>query len=187
MSVHRGSDGGRSRRAASGGAEGASLDQRRAVFMISVAAELAEMHPQTLRMYEARGLITPKRSAKNTRLYSLDDVERLRRIQRMTVDEGLNLAGVETVLGLEAELTRARAELGRMRKRANQIERRMLEEIERVKRSMRAEIVPYGAYESLPPASSASARGASGPGEGRSVRIRVERGSGRGGDSATAK
>ena len=64
--------------------------------MISVAAELAEMHPQTLRMYEARGLITPKRSPKNTRLYSYEDVERLRRIQRMTAEEGLNLAGVET-------------------------------------------------------------------------------------------
>ena len=73
-----------------------------AVFMISVAAELAEMHPQTLRMYEARGLITPKRSPKNTRLYSFDDVERLRRIQRMTAEEGLNLAGVETVLGARA-------------------------------------------------------------------------------------
>ena len=69
--------------------------------MISVAAELAEMHPQTLRMYEARGLIAPKRSPKNTRLYSQRDVERLRRIQQMTA-EGLNLAGVETVLALEA-------------------------------------------------------------------------------------
>ena len=72
------------------------------MFMISVAAELAEMHPQTLRMYEARGLITPKRSPKNTRLYSQADVERLRRIQRMTNEEGLNLAGVETVLEMEA-------------------------------------------------------------------------------------
>jgi MerR family transcriptional regulator, heat shock protein HspR len=170
MSTPRGSESGRSRRAASGG-EGARLDQRRAVFMISVAAELAEMHPQTLRMYESRGLINPKRSAKNTRLYSLEDVERLRRIQRMTVDEGLNLAGVETVLGLEAELERARAELGRMRKRANEIERRMLAEIERVKRSMRAEIVPYGAYEPEAP---------------RSVKIRVERRRGRGGDGAAA-
>ena len=138
-----GSGGGRGRRADAG-----RLDETRAVFMISVAAELAEMHPQTLRMYEARGLITPKRSKKNTRLYSLEDVERLRRIQRMTVDEGLNLAGVETVLGLEAELERARAELVRMRKRASEIERRMLDEIERVKRSFRAEIVPYGAYDS---------------------------------------
>src|SRR5437016_12515561 len=141
-----------------------TIDDDRAVFMISVAAELAEMHPQTLRMYEARGLITPKRSAKNTRLYSLADVDRLRRIQRMTVDEGLNLAGVETVLGLEAELERARAELVRMRKRASEIERRMLDEIERVKRSFRAEIVPYGAYESLPPGSV----------EGRGVRIPVQ-------------
>ena len=73
----------------------------RGVFMISVAAELADMHPQTLRMYEARGLIAPQRSPKNTRLYSQRDVERLRRIQQMTA-EGLNLAGVETVLALEA-------------------------------------------------------------------------------------
>src|SRR5437588_651211 len=65
----------------------------RGVFMISVAAELAEMHPQTLRMYEARGLIEPKRSPKGTRLYSYRDVERLRRIQRMTVELGMNLAG----------------------------------------------------------------------------------------------
>ena len=87
--------------------------------MISVAAELAEMHPQTLRMYEARGLITPKRSPKNTRLYSQADVERLRRIQRMTNEEGLNLAGVETVLEMEARVERMRAEMARMRKRAD--------------------------------------------------------------------
>ena len=80
--------------------------------MISVAAELAEMHPQTLRMYEARGLITPKRSPKNTRLYSQADVERLRRIQQMTNEEGLNLAGVETVLELERRLERMRGRHG---------------------------------------------------------------------------
>ena len=74
----------------------------RGVFMISVAAELAEMHPQTLRMYEARGLIEPQRSPKGTRLYSQADVERLRRIQEMTAELGLNLAGVERVLELEA-------------------------------------------------------------------------------------
>ena len=119
----------------------------RGVFMISVAAELAEMHPQTLRMYEARGLIEPKRSPKNTRLYSLADVERLRRIQRMTAEDGLNLAGVETVLELERELEAARKELARLRERASDIERRILEEAERVRRSLRAEIVPYGAYE----------------------------------------
>jgi MerR family transcriptional regulator, heat shock protein HspR len=125
----------------------ASFDEQRGVFMISVAAELAEMHPQTLRMYEARGLITPKRSPKNTRLYSFEDVERLRRIQRMTAEEGLNLAGVETVLELEEQLARARVEVGRMRARAAELERRMLDEVERVKRSFRAEIVPYGAYD----------------------------------------
>src|SRR5438477_11667779 len=79
----------------------------RGVFMISVAAELAEMHPQTLRMYEARGLIEPQRSPKGTRLYSSADVERLRRIQEMTNEAGLNLAGVERVLELEEQLERA--------------------------------------------------------------------------------
>src|ERR671919_2375943 len=117
---------------------GERIDQERGVFMISVAAELAEMHPQTLRMYEARGLITPKRSPKNTRLYSQDDVDRLRRIQRMTAEEGLNLAGVETVLHMEEQLNRARKELAKMRERAAELEAQMLDEIERIKRSMRA-------------------------------------------------
>jgi len=99
----------------------ATLDEGRGVFMISVAAELAEMHPQTLRLYEARGLIAPQRSPKNTRLYSQRDVERLRRIQRMTA-EGLNLAGVETVLALEAEVQKLRGELARTRRRMEQLE-----------------------------------------------------------------
>ena len=81
----------------------ATFDDEQGVFMISVAAELAEMHPQTLRIYETRGLITPKRSPKNTRLYSRRDVERLRRIQEMT-HQGLNLVGVETVLALEEQV-----------------------------------------------------------------------------------
>jgi MerR family transcriptional regulator, heat shock protein HspR len=125
----------------------ASFDEKRGVFMISVAAELADMHPQTLRMYEAKGLITPQRSPKNTRLYSYADVERLRRIQQMTAQDGLNLAGVETVLQLEEELKKARAELGRMRKRTAEIEQQMFDEVDRVKRSLRAEIVPYRAYD----------------------------------------
>jgi MerR family transcriptional regulator/heat shock protein HspR len=147
--------------------------------MISVAAELAEMHPQTLRMYEARGLIAPKRSPKNTRLYSYEDVERLRKIQQMTAQEGLNLAGVETVLELERELERARIEVARMRERADRIEKRMNEEIERVRRSLRTEIVPYGAYESAeraparPPGSEAAGS--------RSVSIPIERQRRRGG------
>ncbi len=96
------------------------------------------MHPQTLRMYEARGLITPKRSPKNTRLYSQRDVDRLRRIQRMTGEEGLNLAGVETVLELEAQLDRTRSELAKMRERMSELEHEMLAEVERVRRSMRS-------------------------------------------------
>jgi MerR family transcriptional regulator/heat shock protein HspR len=80
-----------------------SIDSDQGVFMISVAAELAHMHPQTLRMYEARGLVQPKRSPKNTRLYSQRDVALLLRIQQLTA-EGLNLAGVERVLTLERRL-----------------------------------------------------------------------------------
>jgi MerR family transcriptional regulator/heat shock protein HspR len=99
----------------------ASVDEERGVFMISIAAELAEMHPQTLRMYEARGLIAPKRSPKNTRLYSQRDVERLRRIQQMTA-EGLNLVGVETVLALEERMGKMRNELDRVRRRAEELE-----------------------------------------------------------------
>jgi MerR family transcriptional regulator, heat shock protein HspR len=99
----------------------ATFDEEQGVFMISVAAELAEMHPQTLRMYEQRGLIAPKRSPKNTRLYSQRDVERLRRIQQMTA-EGLNLAGVEIVLALEAQVQKLRAEGERLRKRVAELE-----------------------------------------------------------------
>jgi MerR family transcriptional regulator, heat shock protein HspR len=112
------------------------------VFMISVAAELAEMHPQTLRMYEARGLITPKRSPKGTRLYSQEDVDRLRRIQEMTAELGLNLAGVEKVLALEEELERARKRLAALEKRAREAQAEMEEELEKVRKSFRAELVP---------------------------------------------
>ena len=124
------------------------IDSARGVFMISVAAELAEMHPQTLRMYEARGLIQPKRSPKNTRLYSQEDVERLRRIQAMTAEQGLNLAGVETVLELESRLEEMRTELAAMREAAAGMEQRMADEVERARRSLGAELVPYGLYES---------------------------------------
>jgi MerR family transcriptional regulator/heat shock protein HspR len=98
-----------------------SIDDERGVFMISVAAELAEMHPQTLRMYEARGLIAPKRSPKNTRLYSQRDVERLRRIQEMTA-QGLNLVGVETVLALEERVAKLSADVQRLRRRNEELE-----------------------------------------------------------------
>lgn len=93
----------------------------RGVFMISVAAELAEMHPQTLRMYEARGLIEPQRSPKGTRLYSQADVERLRRIQEMTNELGLNLAGVERVLEMEEKLERAQRRVEALERRAAEL------------------------------------------------------------------
>lgn len=99
----------------------ASFDEEQGVFMISVAAELAEMHPQTLRQYEQRGLIEPKRSPKNTRLYSQRDVERLRRIQEMTA-QGLNLVGVETVLALEERVAKLSAELQRAQQRIEELE-----------------------------------------------------------------
>jgi MerR family transcriptional regulator/heat shock protein HspR len=120
-----------------------TVDHGRGVFMISVAAELADMHPQTLRMYEARGLIEPQRSPKGTRLYSQADVERLRRIQEMTSELGLNLAGVERVLELEEQLERASRRLEALERRSAEMRAEMEAEIERVRKSFKAEIVPY--------------------------------------------
>src|SRR5947207_10792392 len=123
--------------------DGDQLDPRRGVYMISVAAELAGMHPQTLRIYETRGLITPKRSRGNTRLYSQEDVDRLRRIQELTSEMGMNLAGVERVFELEQEMARMTERMQRLQREAERMEREMLEEIERVRRSFRFELVPY--------------------------------------------
>ena len=120
-----------------------TVERGRGVFMISVAAELAEMHPQTLRMYEQRGLIEPKRSPKGTRLYSQEDVERLRRIQEMTTELGLNLAGVERVLALEEQLEAATRRLQALEQRSAEMRAEMQAEMEQVRRSLRAEIVPY--------------------------------------------
>jgi MerR family transcriptional regulator, heat shock protein HspR len=114
----------------------------RGVFMISVAAELAEMHPQTLRMYEARGLIEPKRSAKGTRLYSQEDVERLRRIQEMTVELGMNLAGVERVFELEQQLDSMARKVSALERRATEMTTEV-QRLEALRRELRAEIVPY--------------------------------------------
>jgi MerR family transcriptional regulator, heat shock protein HspR len=123
------------------------LETDRGVFMISVAAQLANMHPQTLRMYEARGLIEPKRSPKGTRLYSQEDVEQLRRIQEMTAELGLNLAGVERVLKLEREIAGMQSRIEEMELEALQAQVRLAQELEAVRRSFRAELVPYRAGE----------------------------------------
>src|SRR5881394_2481885 len=103
-------------------------------YMISVAAELVGMHPQTLRIYESKGLIRPKRTAGNTRLYSEADLERLRAIQQLTNELGLNLAGVEHVLRLRDELVRTRRLLDRM-------ERQMRQAIDDVHRQYRRDLV----------------------------------------------
>jgi len=120
-----------------------TVESDHGVFMISVAAELARMHPQTLRMYEARGLIEPKRSPKGTRLYSHQDVDRLRRIQEMTNELGLNLAGVERVLALEQQLDQMNARIEELELQALRAEVQLAEELEQVRRSFRAELVPY--------------------------------------------
>jgi MerR family transcriptional regulator/heat shock protein HspR len=118
-------------------------DRSRGVYMISVAAELAGMHPQTLRIYEQRGLVSPQRSPGRTRLYSEDDVERLRRIQQLTTELGMNLAGVERVFELERELERMRARMERLEREAERMREELEAEVERVRRSFRAELVPY--------------------------------------------
>jgi len=140
----------------------AAADDRRArgVYMISVAADLAGMHPQTLRIYETRGLITPKRSPKNTRLYSDEDVERLRRIQELTSQLGMNLAGVEKVFELEAEIGRMQRRLRSLERQTEQVREELTAEMDRIRRSYKAELVPYKPPErALSPA----------------VRVRVER------------
>jgi MerR family transcriptional regulator, heat shock protein HspR len=104
--------------------------------MISVAADLVGMHPQTLRMYEAKGLVRPARTPGGTRLYSESDLERLRLIQRLTTELGLNLAGVEHVLRLQDELNKTRARMERL-------ERELRAEIASVHRSYKREIVLY--------------------------------------------
>ncbi len=116
----------------------------RPIYMISVAAELVGMHPQTLRIYEAKGLVRPKRTAGNTRLYSERDVERLRVIQRLTTELGLNLSGVELALKLEDQLQRMQASIDRL-------EREKREAVERVHKNYRRDLVPVSQVTTLIP------------------------------------
>jgi MerR family transcriptional regulator, heat shock protein HspR len=113
-------------------------------YMISVAAALVGMHPQTLRMYEQKGLVRPKRTAGNTRLYSERDIERLKLIQRLTTELGLNLAGVELVMRLEDELRKAQARIGRL-------ERQLRDEVQQVHKSYRRELVLYRPAQDIVP------------------------------------
>ena len=116
----------------------------RPIYMISVAAELVGMHPQTLRIYESKGLVRPKRTAGNTRLYSERDVERLRVIQKLTTELGLNLSGVELVLKLEDQLQRMQARIDRL-------EREKREAVERVHKNYRRDLVPVSQVTTLIP------------------------------------
>jgi MerR family transcriptional regulator/heat shock protein HspR len=115
-------------------------DKEAGLYMISVAAELAGVHPQTLRIYERKCLIRPKRSAGNTRLYSDADIERLRFIQKLT-DEGVNLAGTARIMELMSDLDRARRDAEEARRAADAAEHRLAEEAEAIRRSYKAEIV----------------------------------------------
>jgi MerR family transcriptional regulator/heat shock protein HspR len=108
----------------------------RPIYMISVAAELVGMHPQTLRMYEAKGLVRPQRTPGGTRLYSEADVERLRIIQRLTTELGLNLAGVELVLRLEDELRKAHVQIERL-------QQQLKREVQNVHKQYRRDLVLY--------------------------------------------
>jgi MerR family transcriptional regulator/heat shock protein HspR len=143
-------------------------DPTRGVYMISVAAELAGMHPQTLRIYEQRGLITPKRSPKNTRLYSQEDVDRLRRIQELTTELGMNLAGVEKVFELEEEMRRMHRRMRSFERQAARVQQELEAELERVRRSFKAELVRYE-----PPGQALMPAGRAGDGKG--VRIPIDR------------
>lgn len=113
----------------------------RPVYVISVAAELASMHPQTLRLYERRGLLRPQRQPNNRRMYSQHDVERLQRIQQLT-DTGLNLAGVERVLALEQLIDRLHGEMAALRRQLDAEAQHLRDEVARVERSHRRDLVP---------------------------------------------
>jgi len=114
--------------------EGTTHDSNRAVYVISVAAELAGVHPQTLRIYERKGLVAPARTGGGSRRYSDADIERLRRVQGLT-DEGLNLAGVKRVLALERELAKATAAI-------RELQQQQQDTIEQIRRENRRDLVP---------------------------------------------
>ncbi|HEV8682681.1 MAG TPA: helix-turn-helix transcriptional regulator [Actinomycetota bacterium] len=121
----------------------------RGVYIISVAAELAGVHPQTLRIYERKGLLRPARTAGNTRRYSDRDIQRLRTIQRLT-GRGVNLAGVKMVIQLQAELERLRQQMDEMEEEAERAHRRLREETERIRRRYRGDLVPLSSIRPLP-------------------------------------
>jgi len=116
-------------------------EQVKALYMISIAAELAGMHPQTLRIYEQKGLITPARTPKNTRLYSQSDIDRLRYIQKLTTELGMNLAGVEKVIELEAQIDDLHRRIDTLRYQVEDAAIQLKAEVDAVHRSYRRELI----------------------------------------------
>jgi MerR family transcriptional regulator/heat shock protein HspR len=121
--------------------KGSGMSDDKPVYMISIAADLSGVHPQTLRVYERRQLVSPRRSAGNTRLYSDADIERLQFIQHLTQEEGINLAGVVRIIELEDERAHLLAEIDSLRGLVDEVRRRMDREIEAAHASYRREIV----------------------------------------------
>src|SRR5437870_4112678 len=122
--------------------------ERSAVYVISVAAELAGVHPQTLRVYERRGLLQPERTSGNTRRYSEEDIARLRRIQELTQAHGVNLAGTRMILRLEEQVERMRRDLTRMAARIEELEADVASEMRQMAKQA-GELVPVRQYRSL--------------------------------------
>jgi len=146
----------------------------RAVYVISVAAELAGMHPQTLRLYERRGLVRPARTAGNTRRYSDEDIARLRSIQRLTQELGINLAGVQLIMEMEAEVDRLRERSDVLASELDRVRRRLEQELARFARERPVTaIVPRRAIQMGAPGVPASAESA--PGRPDDAAIRTER------------
>ena len=123
-------------------------EERTAVYVISVAAELAGVHPQTLRVYERKGLLQPQRTSGNTRRYSAQDIARLRRIQELTQQDGVNLSGARMVLRLEEQVDRMRRDLERMASRVQELEAGIANEMRQMAQQA-LEIVPARQYRSL--------------------------------------
>lgn len=126
-------------------------DRIEGLYIISVAAQLADVHPQTLRMYDRKGLLRPQRTAKNRRRYSDEDIDRLRHIQELTQSEGLNLSGVRMVLAMEEDLASLRETVSAMQEQMEEMQRLAREQVEDVKRRV--------ALSARPPASIMLRRG----------------------------
>lgn len=118
-------------------------ENNRALYMISIAAQLAGMHPQTLRIYEQKGLICPARTPKQTRLYSEDDIQRLRYIQKLTTEMGMNLAGVEKVIELEQQIEDLHLRISQLRAEIEAATEKLKQDVEAVHRSYRRELIPF--------------------------------------------